>query len=135
MVSTVERGKIESNNCHWYSKNQHSKLCKSDALAEQSDLSYLIPFPLPLKPHSQLKPQPTMSSEMSGEKNSEKRTQWVYDEKTFPVWNQSFEMADRTEMIRQDLWAGRSIAILLVVLVAVGLSLSVLTVAFLATWR
>ena len=38
-------------------------------------------------------------------------------------------------MIRQDLWAGRSIAILLVVLVAVGLSLSVLTVAFLATWR
>ena len=76
-----------------------------------------------------------MSSEMSGEKNSEKRTQWVYDEKTFPVWNQSFEKADRTEMIRQDLWAGRSIAILLVVLVAVGLSLSVLTVAFLATWR
>ena len=72
---------------------------------------------------------------MSGEKNSEKRTQWVYDEKTFPVWNQSFEKADRTEMIRQDLWAGRSIAILLVVLVAVGLSLSVLTVAFLATWR
>jgi len=76
-----------------------------------------------------------MSSEISGEINIEKRTQWVYDEKTFPIWNQSFSKADRTEMIREDLWAGRSIAILLVVLVAVGLSLSLLTVAFLATWR
>jgi hypothetical protein len=69
------------------------------------------------------------------EKNFEERTRWVYDERAFPVWNASFEKADRTEMIRDDLWAGRSIAILLAVLVATGLLLSLGTVAFVAAWR
>lgn len=69
------------------------------------------------------------------EKNFEERTRWVYDERAFPVWNASFEKADRTEMIRDDLWAGRSIAILLAVLVATGLLLSLGTVAFVASWR
>ena len=68
-------------------------------------------------------------------KNFEERTRWVYDEQAFPVWNSSFEKADRTDMIRDDLWAGRSIAILLSVLVGVGLVLSLLTVAFVANWR
>jgi hypothetical protein len=65
----------------------------------------------------------------------EERTQWVYDDRTFPVWNGSFEKAERTEMIRDDLWAGRSIAVLLAVLVAVGLILALLTLAFVANWR
>jgi hypothetical protein len=38
-------------------------------------------------------------------------------------------------MIRDDLWAGRSIAILLAVLVATGLILSLGTLAFVANWR
>jgi len=65
----------------------------------------------------------------------EERTQWVYDEKAFPIWNASFEKTDRTEMIRDDLWAGRSIAILLSVLVAIGLVLAFGTVAFVLNWR
>lgn len=65
----------------------------------------------------------------------EERTQWVYDERAFPVWNRSFEKSDRAEMIRDDLWAGRSISILLAVLVAIGLALSLGTVAFIANWR
>jgi hypothetical protein len=69
------------------------------------------------------------------QKHPEERTQWVYDERTFPVWNRSFEKADRTEMIRDDLWAGRSISIMLAVLVAIGLALSLGTVAFVANWR
>ena len=69
------------------------------------------------------------------QKQLEERTQWVYDERAFPVWNQSFEKTDRAEMIRDDLWAGRSIAILLAVLVAIGLVLSFITVAFVANWR
>lgn len=69
------------------------------------------------------------------EKPPEDRTRWVYDEQNFPVWNASFDKADRTEMIQEDLWAGRSIAILLAVLVAIGLILSLGTVAFVANWR
>ena len=69
------------------------------------------------------------------DKNVEERTQWVYDEKAFPIWNASFEKTDRTEMIRDDLWAGRSIAILLSVLVAIGLVLAFGTVAFVLNWR
>ncbi|NDC53272.1 MAG: hypothetical protein EBZ74_03030 [Planctomycetia bacterium] len=65
----------------------------------------------------------------------DERTRWVYDERTFPVWNRSFEKSERAEMIRDDLWAGRSIAILLAVLVAIGLLLSLGTVAFVANWR
>ncbi len=65
----------------------------------------------------------------------EERTQWVYDERAFPVWNGSFDRADRTEMIRDDLWAGRSIAILLATLVAVGLLLALGTVMFVSSWR
>lgn len=65
----------------------------------------------------------------------EERTNWVYDERAFPVWNQSFDKAARTEMIEDDLWAGRSIAVLLAVLVAIGLVLSLVTLAFVATWR
>jgi hypothetical protein len=69
------------------------------------------------------------------DKKFEERTQWVYDEKAFPIWNASFEKTDRTEMIRDDLWAGRSIAILLAVLVAIGLVLAFGTVAFVLNWR
>lgn len=69
------------------------------------------------------------------EKNLEERTRWVYDERAFPIWNASFDKTDRTEMIREDLWAGRSIAILLAVLVAIGLVLALGTVAFVANWR
>jgi hypothetical protein len=69
------------------------------------------------------------------EKNFQERTQWVYDERAFPIWNTSFEKAERTEMIREDLWAGRSIALLLAVLVATGLILSLVTVAFVSNWR
>jgi hypothetical protein len=65
----------------------------------------------------------------------EERTRWVYDERTFPVWNRSFDKADRTEMIRDDLWAGRSIAVLLATLVAIGLVLAVVTLVFVANWR
>jgi hypothetical protein len=69
------------------------------------------------------------------QKTLEERTRWVYDEQTFPVWNSSFDRADRTEMIRDDLWAGRSIAVLLATLVAVGLALALGTLAFVANWR
>jgi len=69
------------------------------------------------------------------DKRLQERTEWVYDEQTFPVWNGSFDRADRTEMIRDDLWAGRSIAVLLSVLVAVGLILAVGTLAFVVNWR
>ena len=69
------------------------------------------------------------------QKQFEERTQWVYDEAAFPVWNRSFDRADRVEMIRDDLWAGRSIAILLAVLVAIGLVLSLVTEAFVSNWR
>jgi hypothetical protein len=69
------------------------------------------------------------------EKKFEERTQWVYDERAFPIWNTSFDKSARTEMIRDDLWAGRSIAILLAVLVATGLILALVTLAFVANWR
>ena len=69
------------------------------------------------------------------QKRLDQSTEWVYDEQAFPIWNSSFEKADRTNMIRDDLWAGRSIAILLSVLVGMGLVLSLLTVAFVANWR
>lgn len=69
------------------------------------------------------------------QKHLEERTRWVYDERAFPVWNRSFEKADRADMIRDDLWAGRSISILLAALVAIGLALSLGTVAFVASWR
>lgn len=65
----------------------------------------------------------------------EERTRWVYDARSFPVWNSAFDKSVRTEMIRDDLWAGRSIAVLLAVLVAIGLILSVVTLAFVANWR
>ena len=54
------------------------------------------------------------------QKNYEERTQWVYDEQAFPVWNGSFDKSDRVSMIDEDLWAGRSIAILVLSL-SVGL--------------
>ncbi len=69
------------------------------------------------------------------QKNYEERTQWVYDERAFPVWNGSFDKSDRVSMIDEDLWAGRSIAILLAVLVAIGLALALGTIAFVANWR
>jgi hypothetical protein len=69
------------------------------------------------------------------EKNFEERTKWVYNERTFPVWNASFAKADRTDMIREDLYAGRSISILLAVLVAIGLILSFATLVFVMNWR
>ncbi|MFM1904026.1 MAG: hypothetical protein RLZZ440_1926 [Planctomycetota bacterium] len=65
----------------------------------------------------------------------EERTAWVYDEQAFPVWNHSFDRSDRTEMISDDLWAGRSIAMLLAALVAIGLTLALLTLAFVSNWR
>jgi hypothetical protein len=65
----------------------------------------------------------------------EERTRWVYDERAFPVWNRSFAKDERQEMIHDDLWAGRSIAVLLAVLVAIGLILSLVTLAFVASWR
>lgn len=65
----------------------------------------------------------------------EERTRWVYDARRFPVWNQSFAKNDRVEMIHDDLWAGRSIALLLAVLVAIGLVLSLVTLAFVMNWR
>ena len=69
------------------------------------------------------------------QKTLEDRTSWVYDERTFPVWNKSFDKGERQEMIHDDLWAGRSIAVLLAVLVAIGLTLSLVTLAFVSTWR
>ena len=69
------------------------------------------------------------------ESNFEKRTQWVYDPRTFPVWNGSFAKDERTDMIRDDLWAGRSIALLLAALVAIGLTLALGTIYFVLNWR
>ncbi len=69
------------------------------------------------------------------QKTLEERTNWVYDERTFPVWNKSFDKGERQAMIHDDLWAGRSIAVLLAVLVAIGLGLSLVTVAFVSGWR
>lgn len=69
------------------------------------------------------------------QKNYEERTKWVYDDRAFSVWNGSFDKPDRVEMIDDDLWAGRSIALLLGVLVAIGLGLALLTIGFLTTWR
>ena len=69
------------------------------------------------------------------QKRYEERTEWVYDERAFPVWNRSFEKTDRTHMIDDDLWAGRSIAVLLAVLVAIGLVLALVTLAFVFNWR
>jgi len=65
----------------------------------------------------------------------EERTRWVYDDRRFPVWNRSFAKDDRVEMIGDDLWAGRSIAILLSVLVAIGLGLALGTLWFVSSWR
>ena len=65
----------------------------------------------------------------------EDRTKWVYDEQTFPVWNESFDKDDRAEMIREDIWAGRSISILLASLVAIGLILAGLTINFVTKWQ
>jgi len=69
------------------------------------------------------------------ERRYEERTAWVYDDATFPVWNSSFDKAARSDMIRDDLWAGRSIAMLLAALVAVGVILAVTTVLFVMNWR
>lgn len=69
------------------------------------------------------------------EKQLEERTAWVYDEQAFPIWNREFDKPARTEMIRDDLWAGRSISLLLAVLVAIGLVLAVATLGFVANWR
>jgi len=69
------------------------------------------------------------------QKTLEDRTNWVYDERTFPVWNKSFDKGERQEMIHDDLWAGRSIAVLLSVLVAIGLALALGTIWFVANWR
>ena len=69
------------------------------------------------------------------EQQFEERTKWVYDEQAFPVWNESFDKDDSTEMIREDLWAGRSIAILLASLVAIGLILAGITINFVTNWQ
>ncbi len=65
----------------------------------------------------------------------EERTNWVYDEKTFPLWNATFAKSERTEMINDDLWAGRSISVLLAILVAIGLVLAVVTLTFVMSWQ
>lgn len=69
------------------------------------------------------------------ERRYEERTRWVYDDKAFPVWNNSFDRPTRADMIRDDLWAGRSIAMLLAALVAVGVILALSTVFFVMNWR
>ena len=69
------------------------------------------------------------------ERRFEERTQWVYDDKAFPVWNASFDRTARTDMIRDDLWAGRSIAMLLAALVTIGVILALITVLFVSNWR
>ncbi|MFM8283774.1 MAG: hypothetical protein ACKOCW_09480 [Planctomycetaceae bacterium] len=72
---------------------------------------------------------------MTNERKYDERTRWVYDEQAFPVWNREFEKGTRAEMIKDDLWAGRSIAILLATLVAIGLVLAIGTVLFVSAWR
>ena len=69
------------------------------------------------------------------ERRFEERTKWVYDDKAFPVWNASFDRSVRSDMIKDDLWAGRSIAMLLATLVAIGVILALVTVYFVANWR
>lgn len=69
------------------------------------------------------------------ERRYEERTRWVYDDKAFPVWNSSFDRPTRADMIRDDLWAGRSIAMLLAALVATGVILALSTVFFVMNWR
>lgn len=69
------------------------------------------------------------------ERRYEERTRWVYDDKAFPVWNSSFDRPTRADMIRDDLWAGRSIAMLLAALVAIGVILAMSTVFFVMNWR
>jgi len=69
------------------------------------------------------------------ERRFEERTQWVYDDKAFRVWNASFDRSVRSDMIKDDLWAGRSIAMLLAALVAIGVILALVTVYFVANWR
>ena len=69
------------------------------------------------------------------ERRFEERTQWVYDDKAFPVWTASFDRSVRTDMIKDDLWAGRSIALLLSALVTIGVILALVTVYFVANWR
>lgn len=69
------------------------------------------------------------------ERRLEERTQWVYDDKAFQVWNASFDRSVRTDMIKDDLWAGRSIALLLSALVTIGVILALATVCFVANWR
>jgi hypothetical protein len=69
------------------------------------------------------------------QKNYEERTQWVYDDRAFPVWNGSFDKSSRMEMINDDLQAGRSISMLLAVLVAIGLALALGTLWFVSNWR
>lgn len=69
------------------------------------------------------------------QKRFEERTAWVHDERTFPVWNREFDRPERMEMIREDLWAGRSISVLLAVLVAIGLVLALVTLSFVSNWR
>ena len=69
------------------------------------------------------------------ERRFEERTKWVYDDKAFPVWNASFDRSVRSDMIKDDLWAGRSIAMLLAALVTIGVILALVTVYFVANWR
>jgi len=69
------------------------------------------------------------------QKRFDERTAWVYDEQAFPVWNREFDKPARTQMIREDLLAGRSISILLAMLVAIGLVLAVVTLVFVSSWR
>jgi hypothetical protein len=69
------------------------------------------------------------------QQHPEDRTTWVYDEQAFPLWNSTFAKSDRTEMIEDDLRAGRSISILLSILVAIGLALAVVTVTFVTNWK
>jgi hypothetical protein len=69
------------------------------------------------------------------DKTLEERTAWVYDERAFPVWNREFAKPERVEMIRDDLQAGRSISLLLAILVAIGLALALGTLSFVANWR
>jgi hypothetical protein len=42
-------------------------------------------------------------------------------ERSHPLWTRSFETGKRIEMIDDDLWAGKSVATLLVAVVSLGL--------------
>jgi hypothetical protein len=87
-----------------------------------------------LSQYSIITPADVQGSAMN-ERRFEERTQWVYDDKAFPVWNASFDRSVRSDMIKDDLWAGRSIALLLATLVAIGVILALFTVYFVANWR